>query len=102
VVELSIGDVTSGLARPLAAEIDKSPLFESGRKSHIIRERYTLDPKHVLDTNRKPWSLYQLMTLLPVSDAPSGRSRDFAIMETPKNDYNYRMAPARLEICMKH
>jgi hypothetical protein len=70
VVELSIGDVTSGLARPLAAEIDKSPLFDSRRKSHITRERYTLDPKHVLDTNRKPWSLYHLMTLLPVSDAP--------------------------------
>jgi hypothetical protein len=69
-VELSIDDVTSGLTRPLAAEIDKSPLFDCRLKSHITRERYTLDLKHVLDSNRKPWSLSQTITLLPVSDAP--------------------------------
>jgi hypothetical protein len=102
VVELSNGDVTSGLARPLAAEIDKSPFFDCRRKSHITRERYTIDPKHVLNTNRKPWSLYHLVTSLPVSDAPSGRNRDFAIIENPKNGYNYRMAPAKQEMCMEH
>jgi hypothetical protein len=68
VVELSINDVTSGLARSLVAKIDESPLFDSKRKSHITRERYTLDPKHVLGSNKKPWSLYYLMTLLPLLD----------------------------------
>jgi hypothetical protein len=66
VVELSIGDVTSGLARPQAAEIDKSPLFDCRRKSAVTRERYIIDPKHVLDTDRKPWLLHYLMTLLSV------------------------------------
>jgi hypothetical protein len=70
VVDLSIGDLTSGLARHLATEIDKSPLFDCRRESHITRDRYTIDPKHALDTIRKPWSHYQLMTLLLVSDAP--------------------------------
>jgi hypothetical protein len=57
VVELSIGDVTSGLARLLAAKIDKSPFFDSRRISHITCERYTIDAKHVLNTIRKPWLL---------------------------------------------
>jgi hypothetical protein len=69
-VEFSIGDVISGLARPLAVEIDESPFFDARRKSHITRERHTIDPKHAFHTNRKPWLLYPLMTLLPVSDAP--------------------------------
>jgi hypothetical protein len=47
VAELSNGDVTSGPARSLAAEIDKTPLFDCGRKSHITRERYIIEPKHV-------------------------------------------------------
>jgi hypothetical protein len=39
VFELSIGDVISGLARPLAAEIDKSPFFHSRRKSLNCKSR---------------------------------------------------------------
>jgi hypothetical protein len=54
VLELSIGDFTSVLARPVAAEIDKSPLFDN-RKSRVTRELHTINPKHVLDINRKPW-----------------------------------------------
>jgi hypothetical protein len=52
VVELSNGDFTSGLRRPLAAEIDKRPLLTS-QKTPITSERYTVDKKHVLNTNRK-------------------------------------------------
>jgi hypothetical protein len=53
VVELSNGDFTSGLRRPLAAEIDKRPLLTS-QKTPITSERYTVDKKHVLNTTRKP------------------------------------------------
>jgi hypothetical protein len=42
VVELWVGDVTSGLARLLAAEIDKLPFFDCRRKSYITCERYTI------------------------------------------------------------
>jgi hypothetical protein len=66
-VTLSIDDVTSGLGRPLAAELDKPPLLTNG-KSHITCERCAIDRKLVLNTNRKPWSLYLLVTSLPVSD----------------------------------
>jgi hypothetical protein len=68
-VALSFDDVTSGLGRPLAAEIDKLPLL-TNEKSHITCERYAIDSKLVLNTNRKPWSLYRLVTPLPVSDIP--------------------------------
>jgi hypothetical protein len=69
VVELSNGDFTSGLRRPLAAEIDKRPLLTS-QKTPITNERFPVDKKHVLNTNRKPWSNYRMATLLPVCDAP--------------------------------
>jgi hypothetical protein len=36
------------------------------------------------------------------SDAPSGRIRDFAIIEKPKDDYYYPVALARQEICRAH
>jgi hypothetical protein len=52
-IELSVGDVTAGLARAVAAEIDKPPFFDCSRKPHITCERYTMDMKHVLNTNRK-------------------------------------------------
>jgi hypothetical protein len=42
VVELSNGDFTSGLRRPLAAEIDKRPLLTSQIMS-VTNERYTVD-----------------------------------------------------------
>jgi hypothetical protein len=67
VVELSIGDVTSGLRRPLAAVIDKRPLLTS-QKTPMTSERYTVDSKHILNTNRKPWSINQLVTSFPVCD----------------------------------
>jgi hypothetical protein len=54
VVALSTGDVTSGLQRSLAAEIDKRPLL-TPQKTPIISERYTVDNKHVLNINMKPW-----------------------------------------------
>jgi hypothetical protein len=53
VVELLNGDVASDLRHPLAAEIDKPPLLTS-QKTHITCERYTIDAKHVLNTDRKP------------------------------------------------
>jgi hypothetical protein len=67
VVELSNGDETSGSGRLLAAEIDKPPLL-TNEKSQMTCERHAIDSKLVLNTNRKPWSLYRLVTLLPVSD----------------------------------
>jgi hypothetical protein len=67
VVELSNGDFTSGLRRPLAAEIDKRPLLTS-QKTPIASERYTVDKKHVLNTNRKPWSTNRLVASFPVCD----------------------------------
>jgi hypothetical protein len=69
VVELSVGDVTSGLARLLAAEIEKSPYFDYRRISQVICERYTIDLRHVLSSIRKLWLLCPLVTLLPVSKA---------------------------------
>jgi hypothetical protein len=69
VVELSIGDVTSGLARLLAAEIDKSPFFDCRRISHITCERYTIDAKHVLNTIRKT------VVALSFGDVTSGLKR---------------------------
>jgi hypothetical protein len=66
-VELSNGDFTCGLRRPLAAEIDKRPLLTS-KKTPITSVRYTVDKKHVLNTNRKPWSTNRLVALIPVRD----------------------------------
>jgi hypothetical protein len=66
-VELSSGDFTSGLRRPLAAEIDKRPLL-TFQKTPITSERYTVDKKHVLNTNRKPWSTNRLVASFPVCD----------------------------------
>jgi hypothetical protein len=68
VVELSKGDFTSGLRHPLAAEIDKRPLLTS-QKTPITSERYTVDKKHVLNTNGKPWSANRLVASFPVCDA---------------------------------
>jgi hypothetical protein len=67
VVELSNGDVTSGLRRSLAAEIDKRPLM-TAQKSPITSERYTADSANVLNTNRKPWSTNRLVASFPVCD----------------------------------
>jgi hypothetical protein len=67
VVELSNGDFISGLRRPLAAEIDKRPLLTS-QKTPVTSERYTVDKKHVLNTNRKPWSTNRLVASFPVCD----------------------------------
>jgi hypothetical protein len=67
VVELSNGDFTSGLRRPLAAEIDKRPLLTS-QKTPITSERYTVDKKRVLNTNRKPWLTNRLVASFPVCD----------------------------------
>jgi hypothetical protein len=66
-VKLSNGDVTSDLRRPLAAEIDIPPLL-STQKTPITCERYTVDAKHVLNTDRKPWSTTRLVTLFPICD----------------------------------
>jgi hypothetical protein len=51
-VALSTGDVISGLGRPLATEIEKPPL-STNEKAHIACERYAIDSKLVLNTNRK-------------------------------------------------
>jgi hypothetical protein len=52
-VKLLNGDVTSDLRRPLAVKIDKMPLLRS-HKTHIACERYTIEAKHVLNTDKKP------------------------------------------------
>jgi hypothetical protein len=67
VVKLLNGYVTFDMRRPPAAEIDKLPLLSS-QKAHITCDRYTIDAKHVLNTDRKPWSTNRLVTLFPVCD----------------------------------
>jgi hypothetical protein len=65
VVALSTGDVTSGLARPLAVEINittKSTIT----KTSITLKWYVLGKKCALNTNRKQYSSFQLVTSLPV------------------------------------
>jgi hypothetical protein len=52
-------DVTSDLRRPLAVESFKPPLLNS-HETHITCERYTIDAKHELNTDRKPWSTNRL------------------------------------------
>jgi hypothetical protein len=58
-------------------------IFDCREKSPKTRQRYAEDPKRVLSTVGNPWSLYHLMTSLPVSDAPSGRNRLTAINKLP-------------------
>jgi hypothetical protein len=65
-VELLNGDVTSGLSRHLAAEIKKPPIFKN-EESYITCERYAIDLKLVLNTNRKPWPIFRLVTSLLTS-----------------------------------
>jgi secreted Zn-dependent insulinase-like peptidase len=65
VVELSNSDFTSGLRRLLGAEIVKRPLMTS-QETPVTSERYTVDSKHVLNTNRKSWSTNQLVASFPV------------------------------------
>jgi hypothetical protein len=67
VVELSNSDVTSDSRRHLEAEMDKTQLMIN-EKTHIICERYAIDLKLVLNTDRKPWPLYRQVTSLPVCD----------------------------------
>jgi hypothetical protein len=67
VIALSNGDFTSGLRRPMAAEIDKRPLLTS-QIIPITSERYTVDSKHVLNSNRKPWSTDRLVASFAVCD----------------------------------
>jgi hypothetical protein len=66
-IKLLNGDVTSDVRRPLAAVIDKPPLL-SPQKTHITSERCTIDAKHVLNTDMKPWSKNQLVTSFSVCD----------------------------------
>jgi hypothetical protein len=67
VVEVSNSHVTSGSRRPLAADIDKPPLLTC-EKLPMTGERYAIDSKLVLNSFRKAWSLYRLITSLPVCD----------------------------------
>jgi hypothetical protein len=67
-VKESIDDVTSGLARPLAAEIVFSP-FSAIRKALITSKRYKIDGNCQQNTNRKLWSRWRLVTSIPVSNA---------------------------------
>jgi hypothetical protein len=60
-VKESNDELTSSLTRPLAAEILKRPVLTS-QKIPITSERYTVDSKHVLNTDRKPWSTNRLVT----------------------------------------
>jgi hypothetical protein len=76
----SIGNVTSGLERPLAAEIVFLP-FSAIRKALSASKRHKIDGKCQQNSNRKPWSLYRLVTTFPVSNAPSGRNLHSAIID---------------------
>jgi hypothetical protein len=69
VVKESNGNVTSGLERPLAAEVVFLP-FLAIRKALIASKRYMIDGKCEKNSKRKPWSLYRLVTSVPVSNAP--------------------------------
>jgi hypothetical protein len=57
----SNGDVTRCLGRPLAADFDYPPLT-TNLKPLITSKRFELHGKYVLNTNRKPWSKFQMMT----------------------------------------
>jgi hypothetical protein len=74
-VKLSNGDVTSDLRRPLAAEIDIPPIL-STEKTHITCEWYTIDAKHIMSTNRKPWSTTRLVTYFRSVTSSNSQSRD--------------------------
>lgn len=64
-IALSYDNVTSGSVHPLAAEIDISPLWKI-KNMRLTYQWCILDKKCILNTNSKPWSLYQTVTLLPV------------------------------------
>jgi hypothetical protein len=67
-VAQSTGDVISDLNRLLAAEIGKGPFILTNDKTHVTCKRYTIDSKHILNTDTKPWSPYRLLKSFPVSD----------------------------------
>jgi hypothetical protein len=67
VVELSKGDFTCGLRLPLAAEIDKRPMLTS-QKTPTTNERYAVDKKHVLNTNRNSGRQSDLVASFAVCD----------------------------------
>jgi hypothetical protein len=67
VVELSNGDIISGSRCFLTVEIDK-PLLLTKENSHVACERDIMNSDLTLNVNRKSWSLYQLITSLPVRD----------------------------------
>jgi hypothetical protein len=79
-VELSNGDITSGSERLLAVENNKA-LLMTNEKAQITCEWHIIDMKHLLSTNRKPWSLNRQVTLFRVSDAYSDRNRKTAIID---------------------
>jgi hypothetical protein len=61
------------------------------RQIHVEGTAYTVETVHdrrkmLLKHNRKPWSLDWLVTLLPFSDAPSGRNWHYAIIDNQKNE----------------
>jgi hypothetical protein len=100
-VELSNGDVTSGLRHRLAAEIDKRPLLTS-QNTHITCERYTIDSKHVLNTNRKPWSTNRLVTSYPVCDVILHFSRLTCVKSELKIANNWEIVRSRGKVSTEH
>ena len=60
-VKVSDGDVRFHAWRPLAADFDYPPLT-TNLKTLITSKRFELQGKHVLNTNSKPWSKFQMMT----------------------------------------
>jgi hypothetical protein len=70
VVALSTGDVTSGLGRFLAVEIDITPKSTT-KKTSITLKRFMLGKKQVLNTNRK-------LVELSNDDVTSGLARPLA------------------------
>ena len=65
----SNGDVIYCLERPLAADFDYPPLT-TNLKTLITSKRFELHGKYVLNTNRKPWSKFQIVTSDFMSGAP--------------------------------
>lgn len=59
--------VVPGLKCPLAAKIDF--IIDDRESVYNLYERCMLDKKCIVNTYRKPWSKYQMVTSLLVSNA---------------------------------
>jgi hypothetical protein len=68
-VVVSNGHVTFGLQRLLVAEFALPPLYVDGNPL-VTSQPHEIESRYILNTDKKPWSLYQMVALLPVWDNP--------------------------------